>query len=203
VPTLDSGLTIPPEPAGKPISLSGSGSKKTKPFVMFTPARVDLTFSGSGNFITEFKPVGGDALSGVSLSNTIGRTKLTTYVYDPDLNGTKVYADLIASSGKWTIKITPIVLSPATAPVSFTDQWGLRTSTVHLSGDFTVTYSHRGGGNFIVELTPVGGNFFDGESISNEIGKVSSSTEVYGLDGDYYFDVTADGVWKISITPQA
>jgi hypothetical protein len=25
---------------------------------------------------------------------------------------------------------------------------------------------------------------------------------VYGLDGDYYFDVVADGTWSISIAPQ-
>jgi hypothetical protein len=51
---------------------------------------VDLTFSGSGNFVSSLTPVDGDGLSGVSLSNTIGSTKLTTFVYEADLNGGKV-----------------------------------------------------------------------------------------------------------------
>jgi capsular polysaccharide biosynthesis protein len=38
--------------------------------------------------------------------------------------------------------------------------------------------------------------------LSNEIGKVASSTEVYGVDGDYYIDVVADGAWKITIQAQ-
>lgn len=151
---LETGPAGLPTPAPKPISLSGSGSKKTKPFVMFAPARVDLTFSGSGNFISQFTPVSGDALSSVSLSNTIGKTQLTTFVYDRDLNGTKVYANLIASSGEWTIKITPTVPSPATVPASFSGKWGLRTAPVHLSGNFTVTYTHAGRGNFIWGLEP-------------------------------------------------
>ena len=65
-----------------------------------------------------------------------------------------------------------------------------------------MSFSHAGSGNFIVHLTPPGGSILDAESVANEIGKVKSSTEVYGLDGDYYFDVTADGAWTISIKSQ-
>jgi hypothetical protein len=187
---------------GEPISLTGKGSRKTKPFVMASPAKVDLTFNGSGNFISRIVPVGGSALDGISLSNTIGKVKLTTYVYEADLDGVRSYVDTIATTGTWTVRITPGSPAATNAPATFKGKWGLRTSPVTLSGDYTVTFSHRGSGNFIVYLVPVDGGLFDGESISNEIGKVDDSTEVYGLDGDYYLDVTADGAWEISIAQQ-
>jgi hypothetical protein len=169
---------------------------------MRAPARVDLTFSGSGNFISRIGPVGGDILSSVGLSNTIGRTKLRTYVYEADLDGVRSYAEVIASPGSWTITITPGVPSPLSAPASFTGKWGLNTRLVRLSGDYTVTFSHAGSGNFIVHLLPASGSIFDGESIANEIGRVKDSTEVYGVEGDYYFDVMANGAWTISIKAQ-
>ncbi len=193
---------VTPAPAAKPIVLKGSGTRKTKPFGMVSPATVDLSFTGSGNFISSIVPVGGTALDGVSLSNTIGKTKYRTYVYGDDLDGVRAYADVIASTGSWTITITPGVPGAVAAPTSFSGKWGLRTRLVQLSGDYTVNFSHAGSGNFIVELIPPGGTVFDGESIANEIGKVKDSTEVYGLNGEYYFDVIADGAWTVSIKAQ-
>lgn len=193
---------VTPVPAAKPIVVKGSGTRKSKPFPMVAPAQVDLTFNGSGNFISRITPVGGDIFSGEDLSNTIGNTKLRTYVYGDDLDGIRSYADVIASTGSWTITITPGVPDAVAAPASFSGKWGLRTRLVHLSGDYTVSFSHAGRGNFIVGLVPPGGSVFDGQSVANEIGKVKDSTEVYGLDGDYYFDVVADGAWTISIKPQ-
>ena len=187
---------------GTPINLKGSGSRKTKPFTMHSPARVDLTYSGSGNFISSIEPVGGSVLDGVSLSNTIGKTKLTTYVYDTEIDGVKSYLDVLAGSGNWTAKITPGVPAPKTVPASFSGKWGLNTVPITLSGDFTVAFTHKGSGNFIVSLQLVGGSILDSESIANEIGKVDDASEVYGLAGDYYFDVVADGPWTISIQAQ-
>jgi hypothetical protein len=189
-------------PAVKPIVLKGKGSRKTKPFTMVGPATVDLAFTGSGNFISSIAPVGGGVFDSVSLSNTIGKTKFRTYVYDEDLDGARSYADVIASSGSWTITITAGVPSAVPAPASFSGKWGLNTRLVHLEGDYTVTFNHAGSGNFIVQLVPPGGTAFDGESIANEIGKVKDSTEIYSLEGDYYFDVIADGAWTIAIKPQ-
>lgn len=189
-------------PVAKPIVLKGSGTRKTKPFTMVSPATVDLTFTGSGNFISNITPVGGGVFDGVNLSNTIGRTKLRTFVYGDELDGVRSYADVLASTGSWTITITPGVPSAVSAPASFSGRWGLRTRLVELAGDYTVTFSHSGSGNFIVQLIPPGGSVFDGESVANEIGKVKDSTEVYGLDGDYYFDVTANGAWTMSIKLQ-
>lgn len=194
-------VTTNPTTAPKPIVLTGTTSKKTKPFTMVSPAKVELTFSGSGNFIVEIDPVGGDVFSGTSLSNTIGKTTLVTYVYDLELDGVQAYADVLGS-GKWSITISPGIPAAKEAPAQFSGKWGLRTSPVHLSGDYTVTYKHSGDGNFIAELVPPDGDVFGGESIANEIGKVSASTEVYGVDGDYYIDVTANGSWTISIAPQ-
>jgi hypothetical protein len=169
---------------------------------MVGPATVDLAFTGSGNFISSITPVGGNVLDSVPLSNTIGRTKFRTYVYDADLDGVRSYIEVIASTGSWTITITPGAPSAVPAPASFSGKWGLNTRLVHLQGDYSVTYSHGGSGNFIVQLVPPGGTVFDGESVANEIGKVKDSTEVYSLDGDYYFDVVANGAWTIAIKSQ-
>ncbi|MFL5676287.1 MAG: hypothetical protein ACJ77X_01475 [Chloroflexota bacterium] len=147
-------------------------------------------------------PVGGGALDGVHLSNTIGKTKFRTYIYGDQLDGVSSYADVLASSGSWTITITPGAPAAKPAPASFTGKWGLNTTLVHLQGDYTVTFTHAGSGNFIVYLVPPAGSLFDGEQVTNEIGKVKDSTEVYGLDGDYYFQVTADGAWTIEIKAQ-
>jgi hypothetical protein len=193
--------TSAPTPA--PISLKGSGSRNTKPFTMRAPARVDLTYSGSGNFIASIERVGGTVLDSVSLSNTIGKTKLRTYVYDLELDAVKSYVDVLAGTGSWTIKITPGVPSPLSAPASFSDKWGLNTRLISLSGDYTVMFSHAGSGNFIVSLMLDGGSILDSQSAANEIGKVKDSAEIYGLDGDYYFDVVADGAWTISIKRQS
>ena len=70
-------------------------------------------------------------------------------------------------------------------------------------GDYTVSFSHAGSGNFIVELVPSDGSILGGESVVNEIGKVTDTTELYGIEGDYYFDVVASGAWTISIAPQS
>lgn len=195
--------TVSPASSESPISLSGKGSRKTKPFTMHAPARVDLTYSGSGNFITHIQPVGGSVIDAVGLSNTIGRTKLRTYVYELEIDGAKSYLDVLAGTGSWTIKITPGIPAPASAPATFDGKWGLRTDLLSLAGDYTVAFSHAGSGNFIVRLVPSDGSILGSESIANEIGKVKDSTEVYGLDGDYYFDVTADGAWTISIEAQS
>jgi len=85
---------------------------------MRAPAQVDLTFSGSGNFISRIVPVDGDIFGGVSLSNTIGRTKLRTYVYGTELDDVRSYADVIGSSGSWTITIRAGVPNPLPAPAS-------------------------------------------------------------------------------------
>jgi hypothetical protein len=194
--------TATPAATVETISLQGKGSRKTKPFTMFAPAQVNLKYNGSGNFISSIQPVGGTVLDAVGLSNTIGKTTLTTYVYETEVDGVKSYLDVLAGSGGWTVKITPDVPAPKSAPASFSGKWGLRTEPISLSGDFTVTFTHEGRGNFIASLMLVGGSILDSESVSNEIGRVDDSTEVYGLDGDYYFDVVADGAWTISIAPQ-
>jgi hypothetical protein len=160
-----------------------------------------MTYNGSGNFISSVVPVGGSVLDEVSLSNTVGKTNLRTHVYDTELNGQSSYLDVLGSSGKWSFTITPGVPAPMEAPAEFSGKWGLRTALVHLAGDYTVTFKHAGSANFIVELVPESGSIIEGELLVNEVGKVSDSTQVYGLaDGDYYLDVTGNGNWTVSIS---
>jgi hypothetical protein len=65
----------------------------------------------------------------------------------------------------------------------------------------TATWSHSGSGNFIVDvIDPADGSSVD--NVANVIGKSKDSTELYGHAGPIALDVTADGAWTISVSPQ-
>lgn len=86
---------------------------------------------------------------------------------------------------------------------------GMTTSeTVHLEGDYTVDFEVTDNtlmdmeSTFIADLTSADDEW-DFHTLVNEIGtEVSGTTNVYGLDGDYYVDVMADGDWSFEFTPQ-
>ena len=183
-----------PTKAPKPASFKGKGTRKTKSFTMHAPTRIDWTHSGSGNFIVSLDD--SDNNSVAFAVNDIGKGKGRTYVYGHE---GKVHFNVIAS-GSWSLKASFAEPKVATTPVTFKGSTGLTTTPFTLEGDATLTLSHKGKGNFIVSLvdtsdgTPV-------EYVANEIGKVSGDTELYGLSGEYAFDVLADGSWSIKVEP--
>jgi hypothetical protein len=82
------------------------------------------------------------------------------------------------------------------------------SETAHLEGDYTVAFSVTGNtmmdmeSNFIADLVNADDEL-DFHIIVNDIGtEVNGTTNVYGLDGDYYVDVMAEGEWTIEFTPQ-
>lgn len=177
-----------PKPA-KPVTFKGSGSKKTKPFQMASPAKIDLTHAGSGNFIVVIYDTDGNVPIEF-ITNDIGKLKVTTWTYSAE---GKVYFDVLAS-GKWTIAVTQMSPTVKQVPVEFGAKIGLTTVPFAFEGDVTVTYTHSGSGNFIVQtLDAATGDTTD--FTVNEIGKVSGETQLYGLSGEYAFNVTADGAW--------
>lgn len=86
---------------------------------------------------------------------------------------------------------------------------GLTTSeTAHLEGDYTVAFSVTGNtwmdteSSFMAFLTNADDEI-DFQVLVDEIAtETSGTTNVYGLDGDYYVDVMADGDWTFEFTPQ-
>lgn len=184
----------PAAAAAEPVSFKGSGIKKTKSFTFHTPARIDWTHAGSGNIIvsidgSENVPVG-------FLVNDIGKGKGTTWVYGEG-DGQKVHFNVIGS-GKWTLKASYVPPAVKPLPVSYKGTTGMTTTPFHVEGDATLSLSHKGTGNFVVTLVDVATGL-PNDLVANEIGKVNSETEVYGLSGDYALSVTADGAWTVSI----
>jgi hypothetical protein len=193
------GVEATPAPAKAVFTYKASGTHKSKAFAITLPARVDYTYAGSGNFIASVESASGSGSFG-QIANIIKSFKATTWLYGDGLSG-RVFLDVIAD-GKYTIKVTSGD-SPGTKnlPVTYKGTWGLATQPFAASGDVTVTYSHKGTGNFIVSVidASTGDNV---DLIANEIGRVASDTNLFGLDGIYALDVTADGAWSIALTLQ-
>lgn len=82
------------------------------------------------------------------------------------------------------------------------------TETAHLEGDYTVTFHVSD--NLLMDMESYFAAFLT--NVDDEIDvwmlvdeittETSGTTNVYGLDGDYYIDVMADGDWSFEFTPQ-
>lgn len=191
--------TVPTAAPTLPFTYKASGSHKSKAFTISLPARIDYTFSGAGNFIASIESTDGSGSVG-EIANIIGSYKATTWVYGDGASG-RVYLDVVAN-GSYTIKVTSDA-APAVKhlPASYSGRWGVMTAPFAASGDVTIQYSHKGSGNFIVDVIDASTGE-QGDSVANEIGQVASETSVYGLDGDYAFDVIADGLWTVTVSTQ-
>jgi hypothetical protein len=200
VPTPEPTPVPTPKPTPKPtFTFATSGTHRSKPFVITLPARVDYNFTGSGNFIASIEATDGSGSLG-QIANVIGSTKATTWLYGDGV-ADRAYIDVIAS-GRYSIKVTSDTRAAAKElPVGFSGKWGLTTTPFSAGGDVAVNYSHKGSGNFIVQLIDVESGSTE-DLLVNEIGHVSDTTYAYGLFGDYAFDVVASGSWTLSVTGQ-
>jgi large repetitive protein len=194
--------TIAPAPKATPkpsFTYKGSGTRKSAAFTITLPARVTYSFFGSGNFIADINATDGSGTI-ANVANVIGTFKTTTWVYGDDLTG-RVYLDVIAD-GSWTVTVTSDLRPAAHAvPAAFSGKWGLTTTPFSASGDVLIKFSHKGSGNFIVDLIDASTGD-DLDLVVNEIGHTSGATNEYGLGGTYAFDVTADGAWTITVSAQ-
>jgi len=188
---------VPSVAASPPFTYKASGSHKSRAFTITLPARIDYTFSGSGNFIASIEST--DASGSVGeIANVTGSYTATTWVYG-DGATRRVYLDVVAN-GSYTIKVTSDA-TPAVKdlPASYGGSRGVVTAPFAGSGDVTIQYTHQGSGNFIVDLVDASTGE-QGDNVANEVGHVASETSVYGLDGRYAFDVVADGSWTLTLS---
>lgn len=195
-PTKPAGATPKPTPKPK-FTYKASGTHKSKAFTITLPARVDYTFTGRGNFIASIEAT--DKSGSEQIANIIGTYRATTWIYG---EGTaRVYVDVIAD-GKYTIVVTSDTKPGVKGlPAAFSGKWGLTTVPFAANGDVTIAYSHKGSGNFIVDLVDADTGQ-SGDLLVNEIGKVASDTSEFGLNGNYALNVIADGAWSISVKAQ-
>jgi hypothetical protein len=198
-PTAAPPTAAPTSVATAPFTYKASGTHKSSPFTIALPARIDYTFSGSGDFIASVESTDGSGSVG-EIANITGADTATTWVYG-DGERARVYLDVIAN-GSYTIKVTSAA-TPAVQdlPASYSGASGRTTAPFSASGDVTIRYSHTGGGNFLVDIVDASTGEL-GDSVANEIGEVASETSVSGLDGRYAFAVVADGPWTLAVSIQ-
>jgi hypothetical protein len=182
--------------AAPPVSFDGATNKKTTPFALGSPLKVDYTFNGDGNFIVQL--TGTDGTPVASIANRIGPGKATTWVYGAS---GQAYFDVLAN-GPWTVKATAVVPAIAKLPLNLSGDSNVVTAPFRSTGTLTVKWVFNGSGNFIVGLIDA----TDGsqaDSVANLIGPSSDSTQLYNHSGTFAFDVIADGPWTltVSLTP--
>jgi hypothetical protein len=192
-PTAAPVVATPVPPAASTWVFSGSTDRNTKPLSVSGTLRIVYSVSSDSNFIVDFN--GTDGALVASVANLIGSAKVTTWVYGASGH---VYLEVIAG-GPWKITVTQIEPTTIAIPASVHGSTDVHTVPITFAGGETVTLSHKGSGNFIVDLIdPSDGSMVD--NIANTIGSGNETTQVYH-SGDYALDVTADGPWTISIAP--
>lgn len=96
-----------------------------------------------------------------------------------------------------TPKPTPAI-TPAPQSWAFSGSADKKTKPFSVSGTLKVTYSISSDFNFIVDLNGTDGTPV--ATIANVIGSFRTTTWVYGVSGDVYLDVLANGPWSITVS---
>jgi hypothetical protein len=177
-----------------PREISGVGNDVTDPFQIDNNVIIwSFTHDGGSNFAIEAFDAEGQGL-GV-LVNRIGR-------YDGEVVQEVPTGEVnleITADGNWTAQLRqPTFLNTEQLPV---EVQGTGDGTTPIfegeGGRSTVTYSHQGESNFVVEA------YDDFERVGvlvNEIGTTEGSVGAsFNDDLAYIVDVTADGPWTIVI----
>jgi hypothetical protein len=182
----------------KPQSFNGNSDKVITNVKLTTgPARFVMSYSGSRNFIVEFLDSSGKTLA--LAANVIGAYNGTVYV--PVAN-TDLYAIQIQATGNWKIDVLDhvILAEQDAAPGPIYKGHGDTAFSIVIPKDglniFKMT--HNGKRNFIVEIISAK----DGSTaalLANVIGLYNGEKAQKAEEGEYYFQVHADGDWSVEI----
>lgn len=118
--------------------------------------------------------------------------------YSPGAYHLYINDDVTSINGQHLNQPTRMMFSVVTQDTDFAGTGKQSTNFIHLkSGLAAVSSTYNGSGNFIVWLMDSKGDKI--ELAANEIGSYAGKT-IFGIDeGNYFFDVTADGSWSISV----
>ena len=192
------------QPSGPPASLpptttftfTGDKTANSKPFTMWTPARVSWSSSGSGPFTAVVVPTGGvNNISTGTIADVSGRASGTTWIYG---DGTSSEVTInVTASGKFGVTVmSPVPPTVLSLPANFNGSFGMTTQPFSASGDITITYSTQADFDLTVIDATTGYSVVDAASAT---GATSSSTVVHDLNGTYAFDVTSKARWSIQV----
>ena len=177
----------------EPIVLSGIGKEATELFsIEGGLTKFTLTNKGSSNFIVWLLDSSGNRID--LIVNEIGNFEGTKSFGLKQGN----YLLDISSEGVWDIKIEQSRdINSKKLPLIFSDIGKKSTDIFHHKGGLIrFKMIHIGSSNFIVWLLDENGNRID--LLANEIGSFEGSKAIGLKQGNYLFDVSADGSWEIS-----
>jgi len=175
--------------------LMGQGKRATQKISLSAGIHVfHMRHDGAENF--SIRPFGTDGRTYVSLVNTIGQfdgsavfatEKESTYILNVDANG------------RWWISIEGPKKIPSKR--EFRGHGQQATEMISLErGLYVFEMKHNGTGNFSVRPFNASGRSFP--SLANEIGPFDGSSVASLAEGDYLFQVGADGDWEILVRKQ-
>ena len=189
----------PTPPSQDARSFSGTGDTVVRDINL--PAGnyyVRSSHEGSSNFIAYFYYGEGDSDRSL-VANTIGRSSGERLF--GDTLGIAVSAGIleVRADGNWKIEILEVA-GTITSPISGNGDTvtGLISG---FSGRRTITVTHNGSSNIIVYLYTYDGGNRARQLVGNDIGISSGErTASFSSSEKYFFSVTADGDWTITIS---
>ncbi|MDB5080698.1 MAG: lipoprotein [Chloroflexi bacterium] len=182
----------------KPQTFSGNSDKVITGVKLTSgPARFVMSYSGSRNFIVQFLDSNGETVA--LAANTIGAYQGTVYVPVASSNS---YAIQVQATGNWKIDVLDnLVLSQEnTAPGPVYKGHGDSAILIAIpkEGLNIFKMTHNGKRNFIVQIISAK----DGSMaalLANVIGSYNGEKAQRAEQGNYFFQVQADGDWTVEI----
>lgn len=191
--------TIEPTPVPEPITFTGSGNGVTDNFTTTGDLLiVEATHQGSSNLIAQLNNASTAELEDIAV-NMIG-TGTTAMVVDAEPG--EHYLEVLAD-GPWTITIKyAFHLDTQTeGPYTFSGDGNTVTPVFLLNdGRADFTMSHQGDSNFIVLIYNLTNQTL-GDIVGNEIGTVADvRSTAAARAGPHLLGIMADGPWTITVS---
>jgi hypothetical protein len=192
------------QPSGPPASLpptttftfKGDKTANSKPFTMWTPARISWSSSGSGPFTAVVVPTGGiNNISTGTIADVTGRASGTTWIYG-DGSSSEVTINVTATGSFGVTVMSPVPPTVLSVPANFNGSFGMTTQPFSTSGDIAITYSTQGDFDLTLIDATTGYSVVNAATVT---GATMSSTVIHDLNGTYAFDVTTKARWSIQV----
>ena len=168
-----------------PVTITGSGDDVIEMPVTETPVLLEITYSGSSNFVVHTVDSSGDNVD--LLVNTIGSYSGTLTDY---LDYSDVAMLSIESSGDWSVTIMP--MDSMSELVSGTEYTGDGVYYISTDSLMTISLTNSGESNFIVR----GIGMDDSGLLVNEIGDYSGT--VVWAQPQSFLIIESEGTWTVS-----
>jgi len=174
---------------------SGRGQQVTRKFTLQPGLYVfGMKHTGTSNFV--IRPMSTDGGKYSSLVNEIGRFEGSTAF---SVRETKTFLLNVDADGNWSISIGKPGRDPHARYIKGVGQKATKLIALK-EGLYIFKMKHSGKSNFIIRPYRSDGRRYS--SLVNEIGHFNGSKAETLAEGEYLFQVDADGQWEITIEKQ-